>query len=345
MLLAHAAGPVRTLIAGVGACLPEAVLSSSELEDRIRKAGVPISRGLITRLTGVEQRHVVAAGENASDLAAVAARQALGAAQLDPTDVDVLIFAAASHDVTEPATANIVQAKLGASSAYVFDLKNACNSVMSAVDVATAYVESGRARVVLVATGEVPSLVIDRAPVCRRMLEERFAHLTLGDAGGALVLVASHDTERGLQTSAALTKGDAWTLSTVLSFGTMHPHDMSPERALLQTRSCELEDRARIEMPRVMSAAMEAAGWVADDVAVVACHQHTRRIAHEICMAVGIRPDRVPLPLRYAGNAAAANIPLALLEAESTGRLVPQARVLLCGGSAGFSAMASTVVW
>jgi 3-oxoacyl-[acyl-carrier-protein] synthase-3 len=100
--------------------------------------------------------------------------------------VDVLIFAAASHDVTEPATANIVQAKLGASRACVFDLKNACNSVMSALDVATAYIDSGRAQIVLVTTGEVPSLVVDRTPSSRRALEERFAHLTIGDAGGAL---------------------------------------------------------------------------------------------------------------------------------------------------------------
>jgi 3-oxoacyl-[acyl-carrier-protein] synthase-3 len=94
-----------------------------------------------------------------------------------------------------------------------------------------------------------------------------------------------------------------------------------------------------------MSAALECVGWEPASVDVVACHQHSRRIAVEICTAVGIPPDRVSLPLRYAGNAASANIPLALLEAQRLGRLTPGARILLCGGSAGFSAMASAVVW
>jgi 3-oxoacyl-(acyl-carrier-protein) synthase III len=339
------AGPPLAQIAGVGTYLPDWVVASSELEDELRSSGVAIPSGFIERATGIESRRHVLPGENASDLAVAASREALTSAGLSAEDVDILIFAAASHDVTEPATANIVQAKLGAHRAVVFDLKNACNSLLSALDVADGYVRLRRARVVLVATGEVPSIVTDRRVSSREELTANFSHFTMGDAGGAIVLTPSDDRERGILATAAVTRGTAWELGTVLSFGSMYPRDVSPGRALLRSRSCELEARARTDVPAVMQAVLEAAGWKPETVDVVACHQHTRKIACELSSAIGMRPERLALPLRYAGNAAAANIPLALADAARNGRLQTGARVLLCGGSAGFSAIATAVAW
>ena len=144
-------------IAGVGTYLPIDTIASSTLEDQLRASGMSIPPGFIERTTGIGARHVIAPGENASDLATAAAVSALRSGGCDPLDVDVLIFAAASHDVTEPATANIVQAKLGAREAYVFDVKNACNSLLSALDVADALIQARRAERILIATGEVTS--------------------------------------------------------------------------------------------------------------------------------------------------------------------------------------------
>ena len=335
----------RARIAGIGTYLPETVVTSPDLEQSMREAGLSVARGFIERMTGIAARHVASRDENASDLAVAAASKALEAAEMTAADVDVLIFAAASHDVTEPATANIVQVKLGARRAAVFDVKNACNSFLSAVDIADAFIRLGRARAILIATGEVPSLVVDRGIRTRSELNERFSHLTMGDAGGAVVVVPTEDPERGIRATAATSDGAAWSLGTVLSYGSMYPHDTSPARAFLHTESCALEARARTDMPSVMRAALAAAGWSPGTVDVIACHQHTRKIAHELAVAIGMRPACVALPLRYAGNAAAANIPLALADARREGALVPGARVLLCGGSAGFSAMASAVTW
>src|SRR5262245_19283647 len=100
------------LIAGVGTCLPTLTIESTAIEEDIRASGVPIACGFIERATGVRARHAISPGENASDLAAAASLSALRAAGKTPADVDVIIFAAASHDVTEPATANIVQIKI-----------------------------------------------------------------------------------------------------------------------------------------------------------------------------------------------------------------------------------------
>ncbi len=333
-------------IVGLGTYLPDQVLTSEELEARIRHDGVVVmAEGFIERVTGVRTRHVAAASENASDLAEIASRRALEDAGINAGDVDLLIFAAASHDVIEPATASILQAKLGAHEAETFDLKNACNSFVSALDVANAYVRSGLAQVVLVATGEIPSRAIDLRFASQKELMAKFAHLTMGDAGGAVVVTVAAEPGQGIVATAGLTRGELWHLGTILSGGTMFPRDLSPQRAYLRNRGCELEQCARSEMPPVVRAVLEAADWTAGSVDVVAMQQHTRKIVEEIVTMSGIPRDRAVLPLHHAGNAAAANIPLALGQARDEGRLVRGSRAMLFGGSSGFSVVVSAICW
>jgi 3-oxoacyl-[acyl-carrier-protein] synthase-3 len=335
----------RTAILGIGTYLPERVLTSPEIEAGIADAGIAMSPGFIERATGVGARRIAAEGENASDLAVAAASEALESAGLGPLDVDLLIFAAASHDVTEPATANIVQAKLAAHHAQAFDLKNACNSLVTALDVADSYVQSGRARVVLIAAGEMPSRATDLRFRSREDVLARFAHLTFGDAGGAVVLGPSPTADRGIVATAGVTRGEAWNLATVLSFGTMYPRDTYPQGGYLRSRSCELEAYGRAEVPRVARAALAATGWRADQVDVVATHQHSKKLLYEIADEVGLRRETLMLPLRQCGNTASANVALALAEARERGRLRPEAKVLLCSAGSGFSVAATTVAW
>jgi 3-oxoacyl-[acyl-carrier-protein] synthase-3 len=127
--------------------------------------------------------------------------------------------------------------------------------------------------------------------------------------------------------------------------GTMHPHPTERAHVLLQPRSAELEAHAHRDMPLVIRAALDRAGWTPGTVEVVAPHQHTRRIIVQVLTHIGIDPGRAAFPLAATGNAASANIPLALAEARRQGRLRPGARTLLCGGSAGFSAIATALVW
>ncbi len=336
--------PPRARIAAVGSYLPAREVSSAEIEHRLRHRGVDIPVGFIERATGIQSRRVAGEHENASDLAVEAAREALAAAGTDAREVELLIFAAASHDVTEPATANIVQAKLEARNAVVFDLKNACNSFVCALDVADTYVRSRRVETVLIATGEVPSLVTSLDFASRDELMQNFAHLTMGDAGTAAVVRHTEEDGAGILATAWLNQGEQWDLATVLANGTMHWGDRSPARALLHSRGVELEAWARREMPVVIQAALQAVGWAAADVDVVACHQHTRRIVTEILHGFD-RPGHVPLPLVHAGNAASANVGLALAEAARSGNLRPGARTLLCSGSAGCSAIATALRW
>jgi 3-oxoacyl-[acyl-carrier-protein] synthase-3 len=217
--------------------------------------------------------------------------------------------------------------------------------LLSAEYVADAYISLGRARDALLATGEVPSLVTSLDFASREDLATNFAHVTMGDAGGALVLCAAESASQGILATAWINRGEAWELGTILGAGTMYPHERDREHALLRSRSAELEAHARRDIPLVVARVLEAAEWRADTVDVVACHQHSQRITVELLRVFGIDPQRAPLPLRYAGNAVSANVVLALAQAHDEGRLAPGRRVLLCSGSAGFSAIATAVSW
>src|SRR3712207_3012855 len=123
-------------ITAVGAHLPERVVTTAELQHGVQRASrVRLPRGLFEKASGVVRRHVAGPGEYASTLATAAADKALRSADLDPLDIDVLLFASASRDVVEPATAHIVQAALG-SKAHALDVTNACNSFVNGIDVA-----------------------------------------------------------------------------------------------------------------------------------------------------------------------------------------------------------------
>ena len=145
-------------LAGLGVYLPETTRSTAETEQRLRSGnpGIKLATGLISRMTGVETVHVRPDGWEASDLAVAAARQALAEA---PGPIDLVIFASASQDLVEPATSHIVAAKLGLE-APVMDVKNACNSVVDAMQVADAFIRSGQYRRVLIASGEGPSVAV-----------------------------------------------------------------------------------------------------------------------------------------------------------------------------------------
>ncbi len=173
----------------------------------------------------------------------------------------------------------------------------------------------------------------------------KFAHLTMGDAGGAIVVMRATDVGDGITATAGVTRGDLWQLGTILSGGTMFPRDVSPQRAYLRNRGCELEECARVEMPPIVAAVLEAVGWTPDSVDVVAMQQHTTKIVREIVRRSGIPEERAILPLRYAGNAVAANIPLALAQARDEGKLRKGSRVILFGGSSGFSVVISAICW
>src|SRR5207248_7223299 len=125
--------------------------------------------------------------------------KALAAAGMDPLEVDTLVFAGITRDCLEPATANLVAEQVGTRNARVFDLTNACNSLVDAIDVGDSLIRTGKAERILIATGERASLAINSQARTMEELLEAVASLVVGDGGGAVVLEPSDDPGRGLR--------------------------------------------------------------------------------------------------------------------------------------------------
>lgn len=331
----------RSRIAGVGHYLPERVVRSEALEKELcltERFGV--TAGFVERMTGVAERRWAPPGSANSDLAALAAERAMAAAGLDAGAIDCVVFAAVGQDLAEPATANILQDRLGARRAHAFDVKNACNSWLNAVDLADSLIASGKAGCVLVATGEVSSFYIDLDIPDYRTLLQRLSALTLGDAGAAAVLVPATG-ERGIRGTFFQSAGEEWALATVAGGGTRFGWGTSR----FESQSSKLLAVTERRLPPLVLKASTAVDWKPSEVDCIVPHQVSTGFVRKMCLAMGVPFERCVVTLDRYGNCAAASIPLALSLAVDTGQLAPGHKVALVAGAAGFSASVIALVW
>ncbi len=182
-------------IISTGVCIPEQKVTSREIfESFDSKNRFDIPHDWLERTTGIKERRVAPENWLPSDMAVIAAREALDRAAISPSEIDVIIFAGVFRDHIEPASAHRVQDVLGARNAIVFDVTNACHGFMNAIHLVDALIATGQARRGLVVTGEQSSLAVRRAIEILLQTEDREVFkglaggLTLGDAGAAMIL-------------------------------------------------------------------------------------------------------------------------------------------------------------
>lgn len=293
--------------------------------------------GLLEDLTGVRGVHERGEGEQASDLAVAAAAKALAAAGLGIDQVDLVLFTSCCQDLIEPATAHIVAAKLGAG-CPVFDVKNACNSVLNGLEVATAFIESGRYRTVLITSGEAPTLttrwdVPDHAAFLRAL-----PGYTLSDAGAALLLTAVPATDDGPGVLSTVFAADstAWDRCVVEAGGTLHFRPADPEPTYVRLNDDLLRDAALGTLPLVLER------WgpeleLARRSAFVAFHQISLAQFHETIEQLALPPGCCLPTVAEHGNVASASLPLQLVTALESDRVEPGDTVTLIGMASGFS--------
>ncbi len=354
--VAPGSAPVRpaAVIAAVGVHLPERVVDVREAERALaeRNPGAAPRVPMVSRLTGVRQVHVLPDDWDASDLAVAAAEKLLATQGLAPDDVDLLLFASASQDMVEPATSHIVAAKLGVR-APVMDVKNACNSVLNAIEVAEALVATGRYGTVLVACGEAPSRAV------RWDVPDRATYLlsapgyTMSDAGAAVLVRRATAAEadardgsgapapRGILASAFGAESTHWDVGMLPGGGTAHPRDL--ERTYFEIDGSRLRDAFLALGPGVVLDALGRAGLTWDDVALVAVHQVAVAYLDDVHAALGLPTGRTLVTVADHGNVASATLPLQLATALETGRVGPGDVVVLVGLAGGISIGATVV--
>jgi len=320
-------------VAALGVHLPERTRRTVETERELRERnpGLKLPTGLIARMTGVETVHVKPDDWQASDLAVAAAREALDES---PGEVDLLIFASASQDLVEPATSHIVAAKLGID-APVMDVKNACNSVLNAMQVGDALIRSGQYRRVLIASGEGPSVAVRWELRDHAQFISSFPGYTISDGGAAVVLEACSDADAGIIETRFRAVSRHWSIGTLPGGGTMRPHDLDAAFFDMDGRGLQ---RAFLELgPEPVLELLAARGLTWQDFSLVAIHQVAVPYLPPIFERLGVPMDRTIVTVGDHGNLASAALPLQLQLARASGMLEPGGLALLIGLAGGIS--------
>ncbi|MEU6035918.1 ketoacyl-ACP synthase III [Actinomadura sp. NPDC047616] len=335
-------GPVistpYTRLAGVAAHLPDTTLTTAQVEDRLaeRNPDLELPRGLIYEGSGVRRRHVASADDKPSDLAVRAVRSLLRDADLQPGDIGLIIYAGVCVDVIEPATGHIVAAKLGAS-CPVFDVRNACNSVLNAMEVADSLIRHQHYGRIVVCCGELPTAV---TPWTLKDAAEFYtvaAAFTVSDAGAALLLEASPTP--GVIAHRFVAQSADWDASVVPL------HDMTndlstglPSLGPLTIDSVKLLHGLKSIDPAIVHKGLAEHGLTWDDFAVVCVHQASLSVLWKQCETMGIPTGKVIVTISQHGNMVAATLPVQLAMAVQSGRLRRGDLVALLGVASGFSA-------
>jgi 3-oxoacyl-[acyl-carrier-protein] synthase-3 len=325
---------LRSRIVGTGSYLPERVLTNAEIERMVET-----SDQWIVERTGIRERRIAAPTEATSDLALVAARRALEAAGVRAADVDVVLVATATPDMLFPATACLVQTRLGATHAFAFDLSAACTGFLYGLSVADQYVRSGAARTVLVIGAEVLSRVTDWT--------DRSTCILFGDGAGAAVLRAEHG-DRGILSTHIHADGSLWDFIHIPGGGSRHPpsEDTLVRRLqFLRMKGSETFKVAVRTLEETAWEALKANGLSIADVQWFIPHQANRRIIEAVGARLGLASERVVMNLERVGNTSAASIPIALDELVRAGRVSPNHILLFAAFGAGLTWGSAIVRW
>ena len=320
-------------IIAVGKYLPKRILTNRDLEKM-----VDTSDEWITTRTGIKQRRIVAKGEAASDLAIKAARRALKKSGIKPQDIDLIIVATITPDMQFPATATLVQNKIGAKSAISFDLSAACAGFIYALIVAQQFVARGTCRNALVIGSEVLSSITD--------WQDRNTCVLFGDGAAAAVLA---EVKSGGIISAYLgTDGSKTELLMVPAGGSRQPANRQTINKKLHYIKMEGNELFRMAVKLMLGAAQIAikrAGLEPKDIDLVIPHQANVRIIAAMIKRLGIPQEKVYLNIQRYGNMSSASLATALCEAVEEGRIKKGDYVLLDGFGAGLVWGACVIKW
>lgn len=306
-------------ITSVATYTPKNKILISDIEKRILEestaSNLPVS--FIRRLTGVESVYHRSEGEDASDLAVSAAKKALGHAGLKPSNIDLVIFASASQDLIEPATAHIVSSKLGSTNAAVMDVKNACNSFLNAIQVADAFIATGQYERVLIASGETPSMATRWNNKTKDQFTRSFAGFSMSDAGAAMVI--SRDSVKGIHKVRFAANSDKWSVGTLKMGGSMAPRDI--EATYFDMDGSKLYEAFLALGPEILNSTLLETNRTWDDMEFIAMHQISHPYLTSICETLGLPEEKVIPTIKDYGNVASVSLPLQLEVAMETGRV------------------------
>ena len=309
-------------IAGTGSYLPEKVVTNKDLE-----AIMDTDDEWIRERTGIKRRHIAADGETTSDMAVRAARLAMEAAEVGPDDIDLIIVGTTTPDKIFPATAAIVQRKLGISGCGAFDVQAVCSGFLFALDVANRNVITGGSKIALVIGAETLSRITD--------WEDRGTAILFGDGAGAVVLQASD--EQGIISTHIHADGSQEELLHV-PYGVSQGYDVvQAGDAFIKMKGNAVFRKAVATLGSIARETLAGNNIEKDELDWLVPHQANLRIITAAAKKLGLSMDRVVVTVDEQANTSAASIPLALDTAVRDGRIKRGELLLLEAFGGGFT--------
>lgn len=326
----------KAKVKSIGTAVPPKVLSNFDLEKM-----VDTTNDWIVERTGIHQRHIAAPGVTTSDLSAEAALKALEAGGVSPADVDLIIVATITPDMYLPATACLVQDKIGSKKAWGFDMSIACSGFLYAMQVGGQFIQSGAHKNVVVIGVDVMSSIIDYT--------DRQTCIIFGDGGGAALLTATEsDDEVGFIDFIHEVDGSGGDYLCLPAGGSKLPasHETVDQRKHFVHQEGKVVFKyATRKMPELCVKLLERNGLTGDDVDVFIPHQANLRIITSAVDRLKMPMDRVVVNIDQFGNTTAGTLPLAIESAIQRGQLKKGDLVLMATVGAGFSAGAMLLRW
>ncbi len=297
---------IRAVVRGVGHYLPERVVENDEFTRTL-----DTSDEWIRSRSGIERRHFAAEGQTTSDMAARAARDALDDAGLTADDIDAVIVATSTPDLTFPSVATMVQAELGMSGGYGFDVQAVCAGFVFALSNANAMIASGQARRVLVIGAETFSRIMDWT--------DRGTCVLFGDGAGAVIVEAQ--SGQGTTDDRGILAADLNSDGRYRDILYVDGGVSTQSTGHLRMQGKEVFRHAVEKLADTAERALEKAGLASGDVDWIVPHQANLRIIKATAARMGVSMDHVVVTVQDHGNTSAASIPLALSVGKDRGQV------------------------
>ena len=313
---------IKSVIAGVGGYLPEKVLTNFDLEKMVET-----SDAWIQERTGIRSRHIADETQTTSSLAIKASESALENAGISGADIDLIILATTTPDDTTPATAMRVQAALGATNAFAFDVQAACSGFMYALSVADKFIKTGTVKTALVIGAETLSRIVD--------WNDRNTCVLFGDGAGAVIVKAKETTEDSNSEILDIILHSDGRLRDLLT--TTGGVSRTQNAGFVHMEGREVFRHAVTNLSNVAQEIIEKTGVQLSDIDYLVPHQANIRIIEGTAKKLDISSDKVIITLPEQGNTSAASIPLALYEGVKSQKLKKGHLILLDAMGAGFT--------
>jgi 3-oxoacyl-[acyl-carrier-protein] synthase-3 len=301
----------RAVITGTGSFVPAKLLTNDDLAKI-----VDTTDEWITTRTGIKVRHVTTDDETTAFLATEAAKRALTSANVNASEVELIIVATVTPEMVFPSTASFVQRNLGAKRAWVFDIEAACSGFIYSLYIVQQFMENGRINNALVIGAEALTKITN--------WKDRTSCILFGDGAGAVVVERRSDVSRGIIYSTSGSDGDHWEALNCQAYGSRHPAAKELDdrnKIYMEIKGREVYQQAVRRIVESVANCMEHCGLTVDDISMVISHQMNARIIESAAKRLNLPSEKVYLNIAEYGNTSAASVPIAFDECIREGKV------------------------